>query len=141
MESVRWERVGSGLRVLKADGYGFELAIVGHAAGWTVHFEGWHEDFDDVEEAIECFAFGLTDACRIARWSRGDRILRWTLEARTDRGWIRGRTSGLLLSPLVEAADVRYFGNAFVRMHPPGGGGAGRGAPSAQRGSFGPGSG
>lgn len=35
-------------------------------------FEGWHEAFEQEEEALECVAFGLSAACRLRVDYRGN---------------------------------------------------------------------
>ncbi len=123
MDDVRWELEGRTVRVLPSDCHGFEVALTEHRpdAGddaWTVCFDGWHQHFRSEREALECFAFGLTDACRLICWSRDGRHCRWTVEAKTDDGWIEGSTTGMLLFPLMSLSSVekRTLQNAFVSM-------------------------
>jgi hypothetical protein len=33
-------------------------------SGYTVYFEGWPEEFTSEDEALDCFAFGLSPKCR-----------------------------------------------------------------------------
>jgi hypothetical protein len=44
---------------------GFRVWIQKRSGGCTVGFEGWHEEFTDEEEALNCFAFGLSEDCRL----------------------------------------------------------------------------
>jgi hypothetical protein len=116
MDSITFRREGTSLRVFPVDEHGFEVVLTEHDGSYTVSFDGWHEDFLTEEEAVECFAFGLTDACRLHRWSRGGSVYRWTVEAKTEDGWVPGSTTGLLLFPLFEGAERHILRNDFVRM-------------------------
>ncbi len=123
MDGLVWERDGATLRVLPTEQDGFEVAITvddqpagGGGRRYMVSFDGWHEYFTNEDNAVECFAFGLSDACRLFRWSREGRAYRWTVEALTDDGWVKGRTVGMLLFPLVDAADVHCFQNDYVQL-------------------------
>jgi hypothetical protein len=39
--------------------------------GYTVSFEGWPEDFGNADEAMNAFAFGLSDEARLREYRRG----------------------------------------------------------------------
>jgi len=58
---------------------GFEVWFSDDEHEYTVGFDGWHQHFDkpDVEEALNCFAFGLSNECRLKVKSRdqGVRLL------------------------------------------------------------------
>lgn len=116
MDHIRWELEGRTVRVLPSDCRGFEVALTEHEDAWSVCFDGWHQQFHSEREALECFAFGLTDACRLTCWSRDGRRYRWTVEAKTDEGWIEGSTTGMLLFPFLSSVEKRTFQNTFVRM-------------------------
>ena len=45
----------SAVVVYAADLDGFDVAINRGSGGDLVHFEGWHEDFEDGEAAFQCF--------------------------------------------------------------------------------------
>jgi hypothetical protein len=39
---------------------GFDIAIAKEANDlYLVHFQGWHEEFETLKDASECFAFGF----------------------------------------------------------------------------------
>jgi len=59
---------------VKADSSkGFDVSFYDDKFEYTVFFEGWHEYFkkSESQNAINCFAFGLSDSCRIKVVSRG----------------------------------------------------------------------
>ena len=36
---------------------GFTVSFHENETGYTVGYEGWHEDFSNADEALDCFAF------------------------------------------------------------------------------------
>ena len=79
---------------------------------YIVSFDGWHEHFNSEEEALNCFAFGLSDECRLEVQYRGTFPCRWTLEARTGDGWQHVSTTGLLFFPFWRRPRIEYRQNS-----------------------------
>ena len=50
---------------------GFTVSLIADQNTYTVSFDGWHEDFHDRDEALNCFAFGLSADCRLKEYRRG----------------------------------------------------------------------
>ena len=61
-------------------------------------FNGWREDFQQPEEALDCFAFGLSDECRLKETRRGSFAYRWTVESKQNGEWVADSETGLFLS-------------------------------------------
>lgn len=80
----------------------------------TVSFDGWHETFDSEREALNCFAFGFSDQCRLKVHLRGTFAHKWTLEHRTDEGWTEDSTVGLLVFPFWGSPSIVYLQNSIV---------------------------
>lgn len=78
---VPFLREGASLRVPPETPDGFEVWM-GPGDAWQVAYEGWHEDFQDAEQALACFLTGLTDAVRLRVVRRGGKACRWTVETR-----------------------------------------------------------
>jgi hypothetical protein len=95
---------------------GFPVSLTQRAGGWVVSFGGWHEHFTSEEEALNCFAFGLSDQCRLRVHYRGSFPYRWTVEGRAGDGWEAGGTTGLLLFPFWRRPRVEYRQNAVIRL-------------------------
>ena len=82
---------------------------------FTVGFDGWHEEFDDLEEAIRCFLFGLSpDQCRLKVTMRGGSDCKWTVQSLQDGGWVDGPSAGLLLVPFWKPARIVYRRNVVT---------------------------
>ncbi|MCH9680674.1 MAG: hypothetical protein K0V04_04500 [Deltaproteobacteria bacterium] len=77
----------------------------------AVYFDGWHEEFDAVEPALECAGYGLTRGCRLRVDSRGTTPYRWTLEMRCGSEWTADSATGLLLAPWWRRRTTRYLYN------------------------------
>src|SRR5947209_331194 len=78
---------------------GFSVSLTEGAGEWVVGFDGWHERFTSEEEALDCFAFGLSDRCRLRVHYRGSFPYQWPVEERGGEGWRGDRTPRLLLFP------------------------------------------
>ena len=70
---LRVENTASAITVHPESPDGFPARLDQHRKGCTVSFAGWHEHFESDEEAkaLNCFAFGLSEQCRLRVLSRG----------------------------------------------------------------------
>ena len=93
---------------------GFTVSLVIHGNNYTVYFDGWHEDFQDQEEALNCLAFGLSTDCRLKEYRRGNFTHKWTVESRERGVWAEESTTGLLLFPFWNKTEVRYLQNDLL---------------------------
>ena len=98
---------------------GFPVSLTEGTDGWVVtfgvEFGGWHEHFTSEDEALDRFAFGLSDRCRLRVRYRGACPYRWTLEERTESGWrVVGTTSQRVVSFWRRPRD-EYHQNAVFR--------------------------
>jgi hypothetical protein len=99
------------------DGFRVELRVNGQAI--AVFMEGWHEDFEHADEALECFALGLSDRVRLRVVSRGKLDCAWTLETLREGAWVPDSTTGLLLFPFWIRSAERYLQNRLVKTATP----------------------
>jgi len=81
---------------------------------FIVSFDGWHEHFKSQVDALNCFALGLTDQCRLKVFRRGRTDYRWTLEYRTEGGWKEDSTTGFLFFPFWRKCEILYRQNAII---------------------------
>lgn len=96
-----------------ADGFVVEFAL--DDGEFVVSFEGWHERFSDVDEALNCFAFGLSDECRLKVISRGGKSCKWIVEYSEDGRWIADSETGLLIYRFWRSPRVDYRQNDLIR--------------------------
>lgn len=111
--TTRHESGESWIRVLPASSDGFGVQLSAGSNSYVVSFEGWHDDFDREDDALNCFAFGLSSECRLKVWSFAGFDYKWTLEHFEDGAWIEDSTVGLLVVPLCKRR-FRYLQNNII---------------------------
>ena len=114
LPNVRFESDQTSLTVFPADANGFEVGVVKNGDNYTVFFNGWHEDFDSMEETTTVFGLGLSDECRLREYRRGTFAYKWTMETLEDGKWEEQSTTGLLLFPFWRRSETRYLQNSFL---------------------------
>ena len=93
---------------------GFTVWAADNGGSFTIGFEGWHEEFETKEEALDCFAWGLSADCRLMIVSRGGRPHKWTVQRRESGEWFTDSTAGLLFFPYWRKRKVDYKQNAVI---------------------------
>jgi hypothetical protein len=93
---------------------GFPVRLDERGKRYTVSFSGWHEEFDSQDEAFSCFAFGLSEACRLRVLSRGSFDYRWIVQHYKDGDWHDDSETGLLVFPFWLRRQERYLQNHFT---------------------------
>jgi hypothetical protein len=113
---------GSRVTILPQDENGFTVSLLDNAPGYTVSFDAWHEEYEDVEKALDAFAFGLSDDCRLKVSYRGNLAHAWTVEEIDEGGqWVQCEWIGLnevaLLIPTVFWLKKRcvYLQNSLIQ--------------------------
>ena len=109
--AVKYENDASSIRVSPTsdDGFTVELYVVHDR--YMVSFNGWHEDFNDAAEAVDCFAFGLSDQCRLKEYRRGNAAYRWAVESKQNGEWVADSETGQLIFPFWKRREVVYLQN------------------------------
>ena len=115
---ARFVRSEQSITVLSLDEHGFEVGLTKRDGRLTVSFDGWHEEFDDQDEALNCFALGLSPACRLRVEVRGRMRCQWILEHRVDDHWCEDSTVGLLLFPFWRRPQTIYLQNRLISVDP-----------------------
>ena len=111
---AQYETDDSSITVLPLADDGFSVVLTVNPDGYTVFFEGWHEDFRDDAEALNCFAFGLSNECRLKEFRRGGFAYKWTVESSEDGQWMEHSTTGLFLFPFWKKLEIRYLQNNLL---------------------------
>jgi hypothetical protein len=111
---VKYEAGANHIRVLPTSGNGFEVELTAAKNDYQVHFNGWHESFASAEEALNCFAFGLSTDCRLKEYRRGRVTYKWTVEYKEADKWIEDSTTGLLIYPFWGRQEIKYLQNEIV---------------------------
>jgi hypothetical protein len=111
---VRYQAAASFISVLPTSNDGFTVSLDVRHSQYTVYFNGWHEDFQKEDEALNCFAFGLSDECRLKECRRGKFAYRWTVESKQNGNWVADSETGLFLFPFWKPKEVCYLQNNLI---------------------------
>ena len=111
---VRYKAAASSISVLPTSNDGFTVGLEVVQSEYTVFFNGWHENFQEEDEALDCFAFGLSDECRLKEFRRGNFAYRWTVESKQDGNWMTDSETGLFLFPFWKPKKVCYLQNNLI---------------------------
>jgi hypothetical protein len=84
---VRYSERLNEIKVHPRDRSGFKVGLQITTGGYTVHFDGWHEEFTSEDEALDCVAFGLSTKCRLAIVLRGNMPTKWIVEGFENGTW------------------------------------------------------
>ena len=116
---VRYSESADGIEVHPRDQSGFTVGLRVTPSSFTVYFEGWHEEFTSEDEALGCFAFGLSPKCRLAVVFRGNTETKWVVEGFENGAWTSDSETGLLLQPFWRSARVEYRQNRILNAGDP----------------------
>ncbi len=105
------------LSVYPSEPGGFTVSLTAwdEVPRWTVSFDAWHEDFEVEQEALDCFGFGLSPACRLRIDQKGRTDYRWTVEQLRDGQWIGISSTLLFRFPFWRRRRTSYFQNSLLR--------------------------
>jgi len=112
--SVKHECTDSTISLLPLSDTGFTVRLDIARGSFVVSFNGWHESFADPSEALNCFAFGLSNECRLKEHRRGAFAYRWTVESRQTGKWVADSETGLLVFPFWRRVEVVYLQNNLI---------------------------
>ncbi len=109
---------GKTITVDARSGSGFSVWLTVNRHGFTVGFDGWHEEFGEESKALEAFAFGFSDCCRLKVVKRGNTACSWTVEGREENGeWTEDSETGLFFFPFWRKKCVEYRQNRVIVTH------------------------
>lgn len=103
------------LEILPESSDGFKIELLKNSNDFTVYFEGWHETFNEAEEALNCIGFGLSDSCRLKIIMRGNFPQKWILESRNNGEWMPDSETGLIFFPFWRSKSIRYKQNHLIQ--------------------------
>ncbi|MHC4118413.1 MAG: hypothetical protein ACYSWO_13005 [Planctomycetota bacterium] len=112
---LTWKTEGGGISVARPNDDGFSVWLDVNKASFTVGFDGWHEEFEDENEALKVFAFGLSDECRLKVVKRGNTDVKWVLESKDGQEWHEDSSTGLIFVPFWKKKTIEYRQNRIIR--------------------------
>jgi hypothetical protein len=92
---------------------GFDVTFHGDSGAYSVSLAGWHEDFQDDDEAARCFLFGLSKGCRLRVLRRGRMDYKWIVQHQEDGRWQDESTCGWLFFPFWLPRRERILQNDY----------------------------
>lgn len=93
---------------------GFSVSMGIHRNEFIVSFDGWHEHFKTEDEALNCFAYGLSEQCRLKVHRTQGFEYCWTLEHLSDTGWKSVSSTIRLFFPFWRKRDIIYRQNSIL---------------------------
>ena len=77
----------------------------------------WHEHFDKDEEdkALNCFAFMLSDSCRLRIDYKRENPKSWTIESWENGNWTSESTTGLFSINFWSPTRTEYLQNDLIK--------------------------
>jgi hypothetical protein len=104
------------ITVEATDSNGFSVWLSDNKPRYTVGYDGWHDEFDNEDEALSAFAFGLSEDCRLKVVWRGDTECAWIVEGRDETGqWISDSTTSLLFTAFWRKKTTTYRQNRLIK--------------------------
>ena len=113
--NIKYNKDATSITALPINTDGFPVSYYFSNSLHTVGFAGWHEEFSDEAEALSCFAFGLSNKCRLKVMQKGNFAYKWTVEAKDKNGeWSEDSTTGLLFFPFWKKSTTAFLQNNFI---------------------------
>jgi hypothetical protein len=96
---------------------GFSVSLGVGSRDIIVSSDFWHEHFEkeEADKALDCFAFMLSDSCRLRIEYRGKKAKRWTIESFENGNWMSDSTTGLLNFNFWSPTRTEYFQNDLIK--------------------------
>ena len=111
---AKYESDADSISVFPTSDDGFTVSLTVNQKSYTVSFNGWHEDFQNEEDALNRFAFGLSSECRLKECWRGSFAYKWTVESKENGEWVEDSSTGLFLFPFWKKKESRYLQNNLI---------------------------
>lgn len=89
--------------------------IVGNNS-YSVHFKGWNSTLTSEEEALDLFAFGLSNDCRLQVFSAGNVEFKWILETKENNKWIKSGEEKIVLFPFWQKKKIETYQNKIIKI-------------------------
>ena len=92
----------------------FPVSLVYQQEKYFLYFKAWNAIYTTEEEALDAFAFGLSDDCRLQVISFGETEYKWILEYRENGKWIKESETAIQLFPFWQKKRVNYYQNKVI---------------------------
>ena len=113
---VKYTNTDDLITVDPKDDKGFSVSLGVGPREFIVSSDFWHEHFDQEDEALDCFSFMLSDACRLKIEYKGEKPKSWTIESFQNGRWTADSTTGLFNFKFWQPTRVEYFQNGLIKI-------------------------
>ena len=113
---LRYDETSDSIIVHPPSSEGFAVALYQRDGAYTVSFAGWHEEFNSEGEVLNCFAFGLSEECRLRVLSRGRWDYRWIVQHIVEGAWQDESETGLIFFPFWLPRRERILQNHAIKV-------------------------
>lgn len=93
---------------------GFQVSFSDLSPFYRVSFDSWHDEFSDLDEALNCFAFGLSKQCRLKIELRGGVEQKWTVQSWENGEWLDDSSVGQTGLQFWKPITVVYRQNTLI---------------------------
>jgi len=112
---VRYQSGRDFVSIPPQDSNGFAVRLDIDRSGFIVSFDGWHEPFANGEDALDCFAWGLSDACSLEVEFRGGMETKWIVQSLEDGSWVSDSEVGLIVIPFWLRKKIVHRQNHLIQ--------------------------
>lgn len=112
---IRFQEDENSISVLPTLDNGFTVTLIIGDDDFKVFYNGWHEDFENEEVALNCFALGLSSRCRLIEFRRENEPYKWTLEYLEKGNWIEDSTISLFDFSFWQNETTHYLQNDLIK--------------------------
>lgn len=112
---IRFQEDENSISVLPTLDNGFTVTLIIGDDDFKVFYSGWHEDFENEEVALNCFALGLSSRCRLIEFRRENKPYKWTLEYLEKGNWIEDSTISLFDFSFWQNETTHYLQNDLIK--------------------------
>ncbi|MCO7222721.1 hypothetical protein [Pleionea sp. CnH1-48] len=114
--NVKFEEKENYICVIPDSENGFDVWFREDEREYTIGFSSWHEHFDknELKDALNCFVWGLSDACRLKVYLRRGKEYKWQVQSLEDGVWVTFSTTSLFNFSFWRRKTVKYKTNALI---------------------------
>lgn len=92
---------------------GFSVSFIEEGNEYSVYLGPCHWHFEDLDEALNYFGFGLSTKCRLREIIRGQPY-KWIVEQKSDKGWEQVNLTGLLFFRFWKKREEKIYQNSLI---------------------------
>ena len=102
------------LTIRPATGTGFTISLLRGPGSWIVFFDGWHDEFPDLEMVLALIRQALSGEVRLRVDRMGQKPWRWTVERRLgDATWVALYSNAVFMLGRGQANHTVIYRNSY----------------------------